>query len=177
MFASTKIIKRTLCEDIWRCSDFLIQSQYSASLWDSVFFYSILPKSELLIIQHIDCYVADFQNNPFTKTISLKWAIWKLIALTCAFWSLKWAIWKLIALTCVFWSLKWAIWKLIALTCVFWSLKWAIWKLIAFTCVFWSLFTFVTFVSFSRVGVRYNKIGLIFVYRNSVAITFMPSLL
>ena len=160
MFASTKKIKRTLCEDIWRCSDFLIQSQYSASLWDSVFFYSILPKSELLIIQHIDCYVADFQNNPFTKTISLKWAIWKLIALTCAFWSLKWAIWKLIALTCVFWSLKWAIWKLIA-----------------FTCVFWSLFTFVTFVSFSRVGVRYNKIGLIFVYRNSVAITFMPSLL
>ena len=160
MFASTKKIKRTLFEDIWRCSDFLIQSQYSASLWDSVFFYSILPKSELLIIQHIDCYVADFQNNPFTKTISLKWAIWKLIALTCAFWSLKWAIWKLIALTCVFWSLKWAIWKLIA-----------------FTCVFWSLFTFVTFVSFSRVGVRYNKIGLIFVYRNSVAITFMPSLL
>ena len=143
MFASTKKIKRTLFEDIWRCSDFLIQSQYSASLWDSVFFYSILPKSELLIIQHIDCYVADFQNNPFTKTISLKRAIWKLIALTC----------------------------------VFWSLKWAIWKLIAFTCVFWSLFTFVTFVSFSRVGVRYNKIGLIFVYRNSVAITFMPSLL
>ena len=124
MFASTKIIKRTLCEDIWRCSDFLIQSQYSASLWDSVFFYSILPKSELLIIQHIDCYVADFQNNPFTKTISLKWAIWKLIALTC---------------------------------------------------VFWSLFRFVTFVSFGRVGVRYKEIGLILVYTNSVAITFMSS--
>ena len=141
MFTSTKIIKRTLCEDIWRCSDFLIQSQYSASLWDSVFFYSILPKSELLIIQHIDCYVADFQNNPFTKTISLKWAIWKLIAFTCVFWSLKWAIWKLIALT----------------------------------CVFWSLFRFVTFVSFGRVGVRYKEIGLILVYTNSVAITFMSS--
>lgn len=58
-------------------------------VFEIVFLLFIITKKQTFDhLTHRLCLVAIFQNNPFTKTISLHWAIWKPIPLTFVFWSL-----------------------------------------------------------------------------------------